>query len=57
MSFKTFKLDECPNVPVSVVAQDHGEWLPLGLIKVRILEDGSKTGKLIPRLPRVVFFR
>ena len=44
MSFRTFKLDECPNTPVAVVESEKSEWLPLGLGKIRILEDGSHTG-------------
>lgn len=36
---------ETPQVPINFVPAKAGEVLDLGVIKIRIMEDGSRTGK------------
>jgi hypothetical protein len=40
------QLMETPNVPLNFVPAKQGEVLHLGTIVIRIMEDGSRTGKI-----------
>jgi hypothetical protein len=42
------QLMETPNVPLNFVPAKEGETLHLGTIVIRIMEDGSRTGKCPP---------